>query len=203
MLSKVVPFVLRGTSGYIRVQLAQNPDPKDWMESSARQSSGVAWDRSWLKNFPTCTAIIDHPAVGYAAMCGWIQLVRSSDSESDVFEMDPTPITAGLDLPYCWFGTKPTLFDGPSRDSHANLDWCARSFLCASPHVMSRTVVPIAAFEWGFQVRDESVLFRAPEELSLATWDSHAAYLKQSHPAWSFAPASAHDDLASGPAGPQ
>lgn len=200
MPSTVVPFVLRGMAGNIRVTLEQNPNPRDWMDPSARQASRVAWDRTWMRNFPVCTAIVDHPAVGYEAMCGWVQLVRSSDSEPDLFEVDPTPITADIDLPYCWFGTKPTLFDGPSRDSRADLGWRARSYLCASTEIMSHTVVPVAAFEWGFDVKDGSVLLSAPEELCLATWDEHRAYLKQSYPAWTFAAASERDDVAADPA---
>jgi hypothetical protein len=188
MPSLVVPFVLRGMAGEVRVRLEPNVDRPDWMEPADRQASGEAWDGAWMGSFPACTAVIDHPAVGYQAMCGWVQLVRSTDSDPDLFEMDPIPITADLDLPYCWFGMKPTLFDAPSRESRADLDWRARSFLGASPGIIiSRTVVPVAAFEWGFDIRDGTVRLSAPEALPLSTWDEHTAYLKQSHPAWTFA----------------
>ena len=196
MPSTVVPFVVRGMPGSIRVQLLPNQDPRDWMEPAARRASGLAWDRAWMQQFPTCTAVIDHPAVGYQAMCGWVQLVRSSDSVPDLFEMDPTPITAGLDLPYCWFGTKPTLFDAPNRDSHADLDWRSRSFLCVSPTIMSRTVVPVAAFEWGFDIRAGSVEFSDPAEIPLTRWNEHTEYMKQCHPLWTFEPASERDRAA-------
>jgi hypothetical protein len=201
MPSTVVPFTFRGRSGSIQVQLLPNPDPRDWMDPAARRASGLAWDQAWASRFPACTAVIDHPAAGYQAMCGWVQLVRSSDSDPGLFEMDPTPVTAGLDLPYCWFGTKPTLFDGPNRDSRADLDWRSRSFLCASPDLMSRTIVPVAAFEWGFDVRDGSVLLSAPAEIPLTAWDEHTDYVKKCHPSWTFEPSSARDLVAGSPAG--
>jgi len=190
----VVPFVMRGRAGEITVSLVPNPDPLDWMDPASRAET-EPWDRNWVSRFPTCTAVISHPAAGYDAMCGWVQLVRSSDSIPDLFEMDPTPITAGLDLPYCWFGTKPTLFDAPNRDSHADLDWRSRSFLAASPHAMSKTVVPIAAFEWGFDVRYGSVIIAAPTAIPLSTWDEHILHMKSCHPSWTFETSSAQTTL--------
>jgi len=166
------------------------------MDPAARLASGSEWDEEWMRNFPTCTAIIEHPSSGYEAMCGWVQLVRSSDSVPDLFEMDPTPITSGLDIPYCWFGTKPTLFDGPNRDSHDDLDWRSRSFLCASPNIMSRAVVPLAAFEWGFDIRGGSVIISGPTEIPASTWDEHIAYMTRCHPSWTFERAAAHDRVA-------
>ena len=201
MPSTVVRFVLRGASGDIRVRLHPNPNPRDWMDPASRLETGVEWDQTWMRNFPTCTAVIDHPSEGYEAMCGWVQLVRSSDSVPDLFEMDPTPITAGLDVPYCWFGTKPTLFDGPNRDSHEDLDWRSRTFLCASPDIMGRTVVPVAAFEWGFDIRNGSVVISGPTEIPLSTWDEHTDYMSRCHPSWTFEPATARDQVADGPAG--
>ena len=201
MPSTVVPFVLRGMSGDIRVRLEPNPNPRDWMDAASRLGSGAPWDQAWMGSFPTCTAVIDHPAVGYEAMCGWVQLVRSSDSAPDLFEMDPTPVTAGLDLPYCWFGTKPTLFDGPNRDSHDDLDWRSRSFLCASPELMSHRIVPVAAFEWGFDIRNGSVVSSGPTEIPLQVWDEHTDYMARCHPAWTFEPAAAIDQVAGRPAG--
>jgi hypothetical protein len=170
----LVPFVLRGRAGEVRVDLRPNPDPSDWLDPASRQASGIPWERA-----------------GYQAMSGWVQLVRSSDSVPDLFEMDPTPITAGLDLPYCWFGTKPTLFDAPSRDTHADLDWRCRSFLCASPEIMRRTIVPIAAFEWGFDIRDGSVVSSPPTALPLTAWNEHTEYMTRCHPSWTFEPAPA------------
>lgn len=193
MSSTVVPFVLRGMSGEVSVRLEPNPNPLDWMDHAARHASGVEWDPTWMRNFPICTAVIDHPSVGYEAMCGWVQLVRSSDSAPDLFEMDPTPITADLDIPYCWFGTRPTLFDGPSRNSHEDLDWRSRSFLCASPSIMSRIIVPVAAFEWGFDIRNGSVLLSDPIEIPLTAWDEHTEYMDRCHPSWTFEPASSLD----------
>lgn len=43
------------------------------------------------RRFPCCSASVEHPAQGYRAMFGWVQLVQSTDSPSNgtAFEMDP------------------------------------------------------------------------------------------------------------------
>lgn len=190
MLSTVVPFFLHGVAGEIEVRIEPNPYPIDWLDHAGRRASGTEWDEAWARQFPACTAVIRHDSAGYAAMCGWVQLVMSTDSDAPgIFEMDPTPVTAGLDLPYCWFGTTPTLFDGPSRDSHADLTWRARSFLCASPGPMSHAVEPLAAFRWGFDVRDGRVSHVRPAAIPLECWGEHAGLLERSYPSWTFLPA--------------
>jgi hypothetical protein len=47
--------------------------------------------RPAARGFPYCSATVSHPARGYAAALGWIQLVRSTDglSGGDEFDMDP------------------------------------------------------------------------------------------------------------------
>src|SRR5204863_43198 len=68
---------------------------------------------------------------GYAAMLGWIQLVRSTDngSRGREFELDPLEPLGVTPHPFCWFGLTPTLFDAPSRRTTDDLDWLAHSFL--------------------------------------------------------------------------
>jgi hypothetical protein len=83
------------------------------------------------------------------------------------------------------------LFDAPFRDSRGDLDWEARSFLCATPDgVMTRQVEPLAAFAWGFRVVDAQIAIRDPEALALEAWEAHRALLAEHYPGWTFAPAS-------------
>jgi hypothetical protein len=60
---------------------------------------------------------------GYAAIFGWTQLVRSTDSASAGFEMDPIALYRDVATPFAWYGIRPELFDAPSRDPRANMDW--------------------------------------------------------------------------------
>jgi hypothetical protein len=181
MTSLVLPFVLRGLPGTVRVDIEPNASPINWGDVDP-------WDSAWAGLFPTCTAVIEHPADGYPAMCGWVQFVQSTDADDPtMFEMDPTPVTAGLDLPYCWYGIRPNLFDGPSRTSRQDLTWRARSFLCASPDgFMTRTVQPIAGFSWGFDVKDGVIAHVAPEPLELSSWREHLGLLRSTYPSWIF-----------------
>ena len=57
--------------------------------------------------FPVCSAGVIYPADGYAAIFGWTQMVRSSDSASPNFEMDPIAIYADVPTPFAWYGLKP------------------------------------------------------------------------------------------------
>jgi hypothetical protein len=77
----------------------------------------------FARNFPVCRATVTYPAGGYAAIFGWTQLVRSTDSAAGAFEMDPIAIYRGVATPFAWYGLRPELFDAPSRDPRADMDW--------------------------------------------------------------------------------
>jgi hypothetical protein len=66
---------------------------------------------------------------------------------------------------------------------------------------MGRAVVPVAAFEWGFEIRNGSVVLSGPTEIPLATWDEHRDYMRRCHPSRTFEPATERDQVSSGPAG--
>ncbi len=139
------------------------------------------------KGFPVCRASVAYPADGYAAMFGWTQMVRSTDSVEPDFEMDPIAIYRDVSTPFAWFGFLPELFDAPSRDERHDMDWEAHSFLCVSPDaVLTPRVQAVAGFRWGFSIRDADITFARPAVLDSAMWDNHLALLRSSHPRWTF-----------------
>jgi hypothetical protein len=183
----IVPFALRGRTGTVRVRIGPNDDPValgcDLLDRTL--------PRDAANGFPVCEAALVFDLVGYAAICGWVQLVRSSDASGE-FEIDPLSLLRGVDTPFAFFGVKPTLFDAPFRTSRHDLSWSARSFLCAVPDaVMSKSVRPVAAFSWGFSVAHETIEINPATTLDLTAWDEHLPLLRTSFPNWTFEPSDA------------
>lgn len=140
-----------------------------------------------------CKATIDFPAGGYQGLLGWVQLVRSTDNASHgrQFEMDPFDpfgLYERAPLPYCWYGITPTLFDAPSRDERAHLDWVAHSFLGASPFGgNTKVVTPLLGFSWGFEILgDKKIVLKPAMVLTAADWEAHLPYLRACYPEWRF-----------------
>ena len=143
--------------------------------------------------FANCKAIIEYSGSGYLGLLGWVQLVRSTDNtfHGRAFEMDPFDpfgLYERAPLPYCWYGITPILFDAPSRDGRARLDWVAHSFLAASPlRGNPRTVTPLLGFAWGFQVsEDKSIALTPIASLTAVDWASHLPYLCDCYKDWEF-----------------
>ena len=140
--------------------------------------------------FPMCTATVEYPGEGYRAFFGWVQLVRSSDNRfgGRAFEMDPLRFFEDAPSPYCLFGQRPVLFDAPSRDTREPLEWLAHAFFAVTPRRDGpRTVVPLAGFSWGFDIRDGgAVEIRPVERLGQSDWDAHLAYLGDYYRTWDF-----------------
>lgn len=176
-----IPFMMRGTSGVIAVDVSANVNPValgcDLLsdELPADAASG----------FPVCRASADIELDGYAAAFGWIQLVRSMDSSGDptAFEIDPLALFRGVSNPYAFFGIRPRLFDAPFRESRSDLEWEAHSFLCFTPDaVMSREVAAAAGFSWGFSVSDSAITIADVAELGAEAWNNHLAVLTAAYP---------------------
>jgi hypothetical protein len=145
---------------------------------------------------PTCTAIVQFPHLGYRAMFGWVQLVRSTDNATGgaKFEADPFVLFGDTPTPYCWYGLNPTLFDAPSRSTRDDLEWEAHSFLATTPldEVMTtqtRRIVPLVGFSWGFTIVDSQVAIRPAEQLPLSKWSEHVPTLRSHYGLWTFADA--------------
>jgi len=171
-----LPFRLAGALGHVAVAVAVNTSP---------ETLGC---RPAARGFPYCSASISHPARGYAAALGWIQLVRSTDgcSGGKTFEMDPFEPLGRVAHPFAFFGFLPSLFDVPSRDPIREMDWIANSFLCdLGEH--ERHARALLGFSWGFTIRDGKIATWGPNALGSRDWDAHRALLTREYPNWSFA----------------
>ena len=181
-----VPFTLRRHHGVVVADVSANDDPAGWgcplLDPSLPADASIG--------YPVCVAQVEYPLRGYAAAMGWVQLVRSTDTDGDplAYEVDPTTIYRDVNTPFAWFGTPGTLFDAPFRERRSAMTWRARSFLCASPDgVMTRQAHVLAAFSWGFDVTDDrSIVIAEPPALPVATWDEHVETLRRTYPGWLF-----------------
>jgi hypothetical protein len=167
-----IPFTMDGRPGQVDVSVDINTDP---------EALGC---RPAARGFPYCSASVTHPARGYAAALGWIQLVRAADSGAS-FELDPFEPLGPVSHPFCFFGFLPALFDAPSRDPVADLDWDAHTFLCRLGQ-QERQALPLLGFTWGFSVEDGEITPRGPDVLDPGAWEEHRPVLAAQHPAWSF-----------------
>jgi hypothetical protein len=180
-----IGFTLRGLDGHVDVSLRDNSDPV----SLGYRVLFADAPADWGLGYPVCEATVTYPGQGYAAVFGWTQLVRSTDSAAGTFEMDPIAIYAEIPTPFAWFGVRPVLFDAPSREGRPDMDWEARSFLCVSSDaVISRRVVAVTGFSWGFTIKSGEISISEPWELGADTWSSHLALLRREYPQWAFEP---------------
>ncbi|MFG3139718.1 hypothetical protein ACGFZA_26375 [Streptomyces sp. NPDC048211] len=142
------------------------------------------------RGFPSCTAEVDYPGMGYRALFGWVQMVRSTDNSSAgaAFDMDPFYLFEGAPSPYAFFGINPTLFDAPSRVRRNSLDWTAHSYLAWTPmDDAQRRVLPLAGFSWGFDMDSGGrITLKSVQALSPGDWDAHLPFLGASCPGWAF-----------------
>ncbi len=171
----ILDFLHLGLTGTVTVDVAANTAPDSLGGDHHNQG------------FPTCRATVRYQGGGYLAMMGWIQLVRSTDTASQKFDMDPYLLFPDIDSPYAFYGHQPTLFDGPGRTHRDDTDWLAHSFLAATPiEYKARQVSPLVGFSWGFTIRNATVGAVAPKPLPPAAWDEHLPYLSASYPHWRF-----------------
>lgn len=171
-------FEARGTTGLVAVRVWPNNDP-----------AAIGADSS-SDGFPVCEATVSTGLAGYNSLFGWVQLVgvESPGADGRRFEPDPLQIFEDLNMPFGFYGVRPTLFDAPSRrDRQQPLDWLAHSFLCVSPRsAMERAVRPVMAFQWGFRLIGGRVEIVPPSELTLAAWAAHRDRLAAVYPSWLF-----------------
>jgi hypothetical protein len=176
-----IAFTYQGHRGHVFVSVATTTVPS------------VLGARDGAIGLANCTATIEFAGRGYLQLLGWIQLVRSDDNafHGRQFEMDPFDpfgLYEHAPSPYCWYGIAPTLFDAPSRDERAHLDWVAHSFLATSPLRGNRRIVtPLLGFAWGFHIADDgNVTLKPISPLTAADWESHLPYLRDCYPEWQF-----------------
>jgi hypothetical protein len=135
-----------------------------------------------------CTACVKPTGRGYKAMCGWIQLVCSTDNSSSGvdFELDPFGPFTDTGSPYAFYGLAPTLFDASARDTRGDLDWTAHAWL-ARTEIGSRVVEPVVGFSWGFTIREREPFPSPVGELARTDWARHVPLLQRRHPGWAIA----------------
>jgi hypothetical protein len=174
-----MPYRWRAVEGRVRVEIAVDEDP-------------VVFGCSEIaRGFPYCRATVEHPAIGYADLLGWVQLVKSSlhgeDFYLDYFEpLGPVP------HPFSFYGWAPTFFDAPHSDE-GDWDFLAHTFLCGLGGELlefRREVRAVLGFSWGFEKRDGEVAPFGPTPLSPPVWNGHREYLGERYRQWEwkFAP---------------
>ena len=185
MATTDIPFRWRATDGVMRASVVPNDDPValgcDLLDATLPPDAAAG--------FPVCRASVVTDLDGYGACHGWVQLVRSSDSEGnpEAFEIDPTSLFRGVSTPYAFFGLTPELFDALFRESRYDMTWEAHSFMAFTPDgVMSRRVLAAAGFSWGFSVSGGAITLTDPAPLDGTAWDGHLALLRREFPEWAF-----------------
>jgi hypothetical protein len=191
-LTTQIHFKLHGENGEIAIMSIPNEDPLSW---GFRILSEKTVPLSGVNGFPVCTAKISYEGRGYKAAMGWIQFITYSQSgeKSPIVMLDRPPQLGDSNAPYSFWGIKPVLFDAPAMlgEDHMpkpNVDWRADSFLVSSPDgVMTKTVIPIASFSWGYSISaDKKITIRAPEDTHLKDWSHFRKLLSKQFPGWVF-----------------
>lgn len=173
-----LPYRWNDTEGRVRVEVRVNDDP-----------AAIGCDEM-ARGFPFCHATVDHPAVGYADMLGWVQLVRSSAREGGFF-LDYFEPLGYVPHPFGFYGLEPSLFDAPHTDELETWDFLAHSFLCGLGGELlefRREVRAVLGFSWGFSKRGSEIENLRPGALGATDWDDHLDYLSGAYPDWKFAP---------------
>jgi hypothetical protein len=180
-----IGFSLRGISGLIAVSVTPSTDPD---AIGYRLLTGGP-PADFAAGFPVCRATVTYPADGYAAVFGWTQLVRATDTGEGGFELDPIAIYRDIPTPFAWYGLRPELFDAPSREERHDVTWEAHSFLAISPDaVLTPRVQAIAGFSWGYAITPAGIALTRPAPLGPQAWDAHLGLLRASYPQWTFDP---------------
>lgn len=170
-------------AGRVQVDYEVNEDPVGWgypvlaLESLIQRSRGC----------PVVQATVEYPAEGYAAVMGWIQVVRHRPAAPEIL-VDVAPQMHAVDagMPYFAFGVRPTFFDAPSTDDE-EYEFRAHAFLTASPDaVMSPVVEPLCGFSWGYEVVRGKPEIAQLERAGKAEWSWMRSVLEQRYPNWTF-----------------
>jgi hypothetical protein len=185
--STAIPFRLRGADGQVTVRYGVNEDPVRWGYPVLE----LPWAHPELvRRFPVIEATVEHPAEGYAADMGWLQVVRYESRDPGEEErmtiFDVPPQLAEIEMPYAAFGVRPTFFDAPSTDAK-DVDFDADTFLVYTPDaVMTRVLRPICAFTWGFRVREGDVLLHPLGAAGTSDWERNLPGLRERFLSWTF-----------------
>ena len=172
----------RRESCTVSVKLEPDQDP----ERHGQHLLGLHDDPMTTKGFPVIQATVSSPlSRTYASLYGWVQITNTPGED---WVTDLYPLFQDLNNPYSFWGAQPTLVDAPSRPpSLEHYDWKARSFLCHGPDAaMTKHVVPLLAFEWGFWIEDYKPYVKRLLELPVASWNEHLELFRSKFSGWTF-----------------
>jgi hypothetical protein len=176
-------FELRGASGSVTVRCGLNDDPCRWGYDLLDLPDLVEVSRG----FPVVEATVAHPAEGYAAVMGWIQVARYREpGEDEELFVDVAPQLKGSGIPWMSFGVRPAYFDAPSTDS-ADATFRADAFLAASPDALMTPVAePLCGFSWGYDVVGGTPASVPVTVADASRWAAMRPALQAACPAWTF-----------------
>lgn len=198
-MEEMFGFSLRGREGTVAVTYGTNGDPERWGYGVL----GLPWPSSLARGLPVLEARVSCPLEGYAAVMGWIQVVRIHVSElstalvsgvekapaGDHVWVDGPPQLRGLGVPFVSFGPCPTLFDAPAS-TESDTRFVADSFLTVTPDALiSRCSQACCGFRWGYSTQAG----QNPELLPLSSlagreWAQALPILEEHFPDWKFDP---------------
>ncbi len=198
-MTRRFPFQLRGADGLVTVSFQANEDPERWGYGTL----GLTWPVELAKGLPVLEARTECSLDGYAAVMGWIQVVRIDVLESSRPMapgidkapaghhewVDGPPQLRGLGVPFTSFGECPTLFDAPAS-TESDTTFVADSFLTASPDALiSRESFPVLGMRWGYATRaGRPHELHEPVQLDGSHWADALPLLREAFPEWQFNP---------------
>jgi len=193
------PFRLRGAEGSVSVSFQPNDDPERWGYGAL----GLEWPTELALGLPVLTARTKVSLLGYAAVMGWVQIVRidvleSSGPLADGVDRAPAghhewvdgpPQLRGLGVPFTSFGECPTLFDAPAS-TESDTTFLADSWLTASPDALiSRESFPVLGLRWGYSTRTgQPRKLHEPTLVGASEWAEALPLLRETFPDWEFRP---------------
>ncbi len=199
MAEATFPFSLHGRDGTVKVVYGANDDPERW----GYNVLGLSWPSSLADGLSVLEARVSSPLEGYAAVMGWIQVVRIHVSETstsvvpggekappgDHAWVDGPPQLRGLGVPFVSFGQCPALFDAPAS-TESDIRFVADSFLTASPDALiSPRSRPCFGLRWGYSTKtDHKPELIPPSPLDESDWQQALPLLEENFPDWSFEP---------------
>jgi hypothetical protein len=193
------PFRLRDAEGVVSVLFHANEDPERWGYGVL----GLEWPIELAQGLPVIEARTECSLEGYAAVMGWVQIVRIDVLESSQplvagLEKAPAghhewidgpPQLRGLGVPFTSFGECPTLFDAPAS-TESETTFLADSWLTASPDALiTRESFPVLGLRWGYSTRaGKAHELHEPELLDGSQWAAALPLLRETFPDWEFRP---------------
>jgi hypothetical protein len=175
-------FELRGVPGTVTVRHGINDDPRRW----GYDVLDLPYDFERSRGFPVVEATVAHPAEGYAAVMGWIQVVRYRDAETDEVIVDVAPQLRGSGVPWFSFGVRPAFFDAPSTTSD-EATFRFDAFLAFTPHaVMTPVAEPLCGFSWGCEVTGGTPASTPLTPAGADRWAAIRPALAAACPDWTF-----------------